>query len=423
MRFWFGFWSLLILGVLASAQKGAQDKPVSAQASATVPVTIDHGRVIIDADVTGPNGSTQKVHAWVDNGNAELELSRRLATVLGLTVSCAADSCSAPPPPSIAIGGIKIPLIEVKQARIPLRPVGAAAVLAGGVNAEINIPATVLRRYDVLVDFPGRKLSLGSAGTIPFRGASSKVLVNPENGLIQIPSQIEKRKLNLGLDLGSSISFLAENVFTSLAAAHADWPQMTGAVGPANMWGLDDEPKWRLMRLDRVQYGPLFLTNVAVVAFPKERMEFFEKRAGVATSGLLGSQAFLNYRVGIDYARAMVYFEIGRMFMFPDFDVIGLVLRPEDDGSFTVLSVADFAGNPSVAAGERGVQPGDHLVSVDQIPVRGATMGQVWKMLGGTPGQERELTIERRGRDFAVAAQVQHFLGEVPEEESKRKKK
>jgi hypothetical protein len=185
------------------------------------------------------------------------------------------------------------------------------------------------------------------------------------------------------------------------------------------MWGLDEEPKWKLMRVDRVQYGPLFLANVAVVDFPKDRMEFFAKRAGVPTAGLLGSNALLNYRIGLDYAHSTVYFEFGRMFNFPDFDVVGLILRPEDDGRYAILGVADLDGKPSVPD---SVQTGDHLVAVDGIPVGGSTMGQVWAMVGGTPGQERKLTIERGGRQFTAAAQVQHFLAELPDEREKKKK-
>ena len=166
------------------------------------------------------------------------------------------------------------------------------------------------------------------------------------------------------------------------------------------------------MRVDRLQYGPLFLTDVAVVDFPKDRMSFFEKRAGNPTAGLLGSEALLNYRVGLDYAHSTVYFDIGRLFNFPDFDVIGLILRPEDDGRFTILGIADFDGKPSVAEGPDGVQAGDHLVAVDGIPVAGSTMGQVWSMLGGEPGKERTLTVERSGKQFTVVAKVQHFLGE-----------
>jgi hypothetical protein len=182
------------------------------------------------------------------------------------------------------------------------------------------------------------------------------------------------------------------------------------------MWGLDDEPGWKLMRLDRVQYGPLFLTSVPVADFPTERFAFFEKRAGVPSAGLLGTEALLNYRVGIDYAHSTVYFDIGRLFKFPDFDVVGLILRPEDDGRFTILGIADYGGKPSVPQGEDGVQVGDHLQAIDGIPVAGSTLGQVWSMLGGSPGNERTLTVERGGKQFKVVAKVQHFLSDVPQE-------
>ncbi len=389
----------------------------------TVPAIVDHNRVVINAEVPLPDGSTQRIHAWVDNGNPDLCLSRHMATVLGLAVSCDDHECWAPPPARVIVGGMSISLAGLKTVKIPLKPLSAAAVLAPGMNAEINLPSSILRHYDVLVDFPGRKFSIGSPGSLRFRGSSAKVLVNAENGLILVPSQIENKKYNLALDVGLSISFLSEELFDRYAAAHPDWPRMTGAVGSANMWGMDQEPQWKVMRLDRVQYGPLFLTSVAVASLPRATLDFFEKRAGMPTVGLLSSQALLNYRVGIDYAHSTAYFEIGRTFNFPDFDAIGLVLRPEDDGRFSVLGIADFDGKPSVASGADGVQPGDHLVAVDGVAVRGSTMGQVWSMLGGMPGQERKLTMERAAKEFVVAAKVRHFLAETPDEKVEKKKK
>ena len=419
MRVLIAAWAILPLSATVSAEK----KPAAPPAEAvTVPATIDHNRVVVDIDLWLEDRSWQRVHAWVDNGNPDLEISRHLATILGLPVSCDDKACSAPAPAAIAIGGMTIPLDGVKEAHIPLKPVGAASVLAPGLNVEINIPASMLRRYDVLVDFPERKFSIGPPGSIHFRGSSGKAQINADNGLIQIPSQIEKKKYNLALDLGASISFLSEEVFDKLAAAHSEWPHMTGAVGSANMWGLEEESKWQLMRVDRVQYGPLFLTDVAFVEFPKDRMDFFEKRAAGPTAGLIGSQVLLNYRIGLDYAHSTVYFEVGRTYVFPDFEVIGLVLRPEDDGRITILGVADLDGQPSVTTGADGVQPGDSLVAVNDIPVRGSTMGQVWAMLGGTPGQERRLKIERSGKQFVVAATVRHFLPEAPDKDEKKKK-
>jgi hypothetical protein len=416
-------WALVFI-LLATAGAQKPSLPNSESKSVSVPAILDHNRVVIDVDLPLPDGSTQRVRAWVDNGNPDLYLSRRLATQLGLIVTCGEHECSAPPPREIMIGGMKISLAAVKEAKIPLKPVAAAAVLFAGMSAEINIPSTVLRNFDVLINFPGHELTLAPPGTLKFNGVKAKVIVNPENGLVQVPSQIENKKYNLALDAGSSISFLAEELFDRFASAHPDWPHMTGAVGPANMWGLDDEPKWKLIRMDRVQYGPLFLTNVAVVEFPKDRQAFFEKRAGIPTAGLLGADLLANYRVGLDYAHSTAYFDIGRLFNFPAFDVIGLILRPDDDGRFTILGIADFDGKPSVLQGQEGVQAGDHLVAVGGIPVAGSTMGQVWLMLGGQPGQERKLTVERAGKEFTVVATVRHFLGETQDDkESKEKTK
>lgn len=390
---------------------------VPAGPAVTVPAIIDHNRVVINVSIPLADGSTQKVRAWVDNGNPELEMSRRLATMLGLAVSCGDTECSAAPPAQILVGTMPISLAGVKEAKIPLKPVSAAAVLAPGMNVEINLPSSMLRHYDVLVDFPDRKFSIGPPGSIHFNGVSGKVQVNAENGLIQVPSQIEGKKYNLALDVGSSISFLSEELFDKLEAANPNWPQMTGAVGSANMWGTADETKWKVMRIDRVPFGPLFLANVPMVSLPKSTVDFFEKRAGMPTAGVMGANMLVNYRIGLDYAHSAVYFDLGRTYTFPDFDVVGLILRPEDDGGFTIIGVANFEGKPSVD----DVREGDRLVAVGEIPVRGATMGQVWSMLGGTPGQERKLTIERAGTQLVVAAPVRHFLPEAPDEDRKRR--
>jgi hypothetical protein len=405
---------LLLTALVLTAAALAQTSPKSV----TVPVTIDHGRVILDVDLTLPDGSTKRIRGWVDNGDPDFTLSRRAAMLLRLSVTCDDKECSAPPPRDITIGGMKIPLGGLNSAKIPLKPVAAANVMAAGMAAEINLPSTILRNYDVLINFPGHEITLAPAGTLKFKGGKTKVLVNSGNGLIQIPSQINKKKYNLALDAGSSISFISGELFDQFAAAHPNAPHMTGAVGSANLWGLDNEPQWKLMRLDRVQFGTLFLTNVPVVNFPQDRMAYFAKRAGIPTAGLIGADVLANYRVGIDYAHSTVYFDIGRLFNFPEFDVIGLILRPEDDGGFTILGVADYDGKPSVSE----LQKGDQLVAVDGIPVPGNTMGQVWLMLGGEPGKERKLTVERGGKRFTVTATVRHFLGDGSEKDDLKEK-
>jgi hypothetical protein len=411
---------VLILATVAIAQSSPKPAPKPASNSVTIPFTLDHNRVIIDVSIPLPNGTTQRVQAWVDNGDPDLYLSQRLASLTGVSIACDGQLCSATPPAEMNIGGMTIPLggrtsdSGIKEAKIR----AGGAPIATGMSAEINIPSTVLRNYDVLIDYPGREFTIAQPGTLKYKGVAAKVIVNAGTGLIQVPSQIENKKYNFALDLGSSISFFAGELFDKLSTAHPSWPHMTGAIGPANSWGLDDEPKWKLLRVERLQFGPLFFTNLAVVDFPEDRRSSFEKRAGIPTAGLLGANTLLNYRVGLDYAHSTVYFDIGRLFNVPDFDVVGLILRPEDDGRFAILGIADFNGQPSV--GE--VKMGDHLVAVDGIPVSGSTLGQVWSMLGGEAGKERTLAVERAGQQFTVVAKVQHFLGETNEDEKSKGK-
>lgn len=409
---------ILILHAAVSAQNLPKpDLPKPGPDSATVPMALDQGRVVIDVDLRLPDGSTERVRGWVDNGNPDFYMNRRVANLLGLSINCDGQICSGRPAgpasaPEILIGGMKIFLPILREIRVPLGP-----AIAPGMSAEINIPSTVLRNYDVLIDFPHREFSIGLPGRLKLNGVKSKMVVNPGNGLVQIPSKIENKNYDLGLNLGSSVNSLSQELFDKLSGAHPDWPQMTGAVGPFNAGEAGDEPKWRLMRVGRIQFGPLFLTDVAVTAL---RTRVPGEQADTFAAGLLSSEALMNYRVGLDYAHSTVYFDIGRTVRFPDFDVVGLILRPEVESGFTIVGVADFEDNPSVA----GVQAGDRLVAVDDNPVADFTLGQIWSLLEGSPGQERRLTIAHAGKQFVVVAKVQHFLGDAPRyHDSTRKSK
>jgi C-terminal processing protease CtpA/Prc len=111
----------------------------------------------------------------------------------------------------------------------------------------------------------------------------------------------------------------------------------------------------------------------------------------------------------MDYAHATVYFSQGSKYTPPGIDVVGLTLRPEADGRYTVIGIADYNGAPSVPE----VKSGDVLVMVDGARVSGGTMGQAWSLLGGSPGDTRTLIMERDGKQFTVKAPVRRFLPAV----------
>ena len=406
--------SVLILLALACSAL-AQAVPTYA----TVPITLDHNRIIIDVYLPLSDGTTKRVRAWVDNGNPDLSISEHAAKLMGLAVTGETTAGpgykvrTAAPPKAITIGDMPVTLSTLKEAHIEGRD-----AIAPGLSAEINLPSALLRHYDVLIDYPDREFTIAQPGALHFKGMQAKALVNGENGLIQIPGKIEGKSHNLALDAGSSVSFLSGDLIETLVHSHPAWPHMTGAVGIANMWGMNDEPGWQVLGLPRLQYGPLFLTDVVFASFDQKTMDWFEKRAAVRTAGLVGTNALLNFRVGLDYKHDTVYFDLGNTFKAPDMDVIGLVLRPEADGHYTILGVADYEGKPAVP----DVQKGDVLISVDSARATGGTMGQVWSSLEGNPGQQRTLILERAGKQFEVKATVRHFLAAPQLDSSKPRK-
>lgn len=375
--------------------------------SVTVPITLDHNRTIIDVRLTLPDGKLTRVRGWVDTGNPELWITADLAKKLGLTLSgdprptLYGKERKATTPSEMQVGGMSISLAGVKEAHAILD----RESIGPGCSAEINLPATLLRSYDVVFDYPNRQFTIGTPGSVTFKGTPAKATISSA-GLVEVPSKVEGQSYTITLDTGASISLISSDLESRWHKTQPSWPYMKGAVGAANMWGLDDELQWEVLRLPTVLFGGTTLQSVAVASFPDADLKRYDEWAGTSAIGLLGGNAFRSSRVGIDYAHSTVYLEQPPSAPAPDMDVVGLTLRPEPDERYTVMAVVDIGGKPAVP----GVKPADVLLGVDGAPVTGATMGQVWSLLGGVPGQVRKLVIERGGQRLTVEAPVHRFL-------------
>ena len=407
-----------LLLTAAGAPGERKPEPTKSDSPVTVPMAVDHNQPLIDVVIPRSDGSAMQVKALIDNATPELRMSRRVAEAFGLTIHCDAQVCA---------GTLtsQSPALYVGEMKIALQPIGEIKISAGdskvvpGTNIEITFPSTLLRNYDLLIDFPDHRITFGKPGVIHFAGVGTKVQIDRIDGVIQVASKIENKKYNLILDLAAPISSLSAGLFEQLSAAHPEWPYMTGAVGPANVGDTDTETKLKLMRVNRVQFGSLFLIDLPAKEASDSQSAKFKNSSGAEIAGLLGADVLLNYRVGIDYAHSMLYFDIGRMSQFPEFDVIGLTLRPENSGGFTVIGIAEFEGKRSVP----DMNIGERLTAVDGIPVANSTLGQVWSMLGGSPGQERRLTIQRSGKEITVLGTVRHFLAASQEQDDKEHKR
>jgi hypothetical protein len=374
--------------------------------SATVPITLDHNRVIIDVYFPMPDGSKTRVRGWVDPGDTKISITESLAKKLGLAIGEGkADERSSQVPHELLVGDMHIDLSGLNEATA----LGEESI-APGSSASIKLPAPVLRHYDVVIDYLNREFTIANPGAGHFEGTAIPASIGASTGLIQLQCNVGGETHTISFDPGTSVSWISGELIAKWHKQHPDWPAMVGAVGPANLWGLEGEPSWQVLRIPVIGCGAVDLTNGVAVPFDKDTLDFFQRRAGVSTIGLIGADVLLNYRIGIDYAHSSLYLKQLSKYTPPGIDVIGLTLKPEADGRYTIIGVAQHGGKSSAPE----VKVGDTLMTVDNARAKGGTMGQVWSLLSGSPGDVRTLGLMREGKPITVKARVYRFLPTVP---------
>jgi hypothetical protein len=352
----------------------------------------------------------------VDTGNPDFMVNPASVAALGFVPAQPVPGAGAAapvllvPPSGLRLGGVAI----------DVRGVTPSAKTAGGIwgalPADANLPATVLRRYRVIVDYPNRTLTLAPpAGAVP-KGTRVAGAVHPSSGIVQIDGRIGGVAVSLALDLGASYTFVSQSWLERLAADHPRWRRITGAAGAANIWGLwPGEADWPVVRVPAIETGGVTLSSVGIAGLPDffggaSLGAWYSKKTARPVEGFLGPNALQAFRVEIDYAGEAVYLErAGAAEPATDMDLVGLTLGPADGGRWRVLGVVRQDGRAVLD----GVEPGDILVEVDSTPITRASMGRAVDLLRGQAGDVRRLTIERGGRRLTVSGPVRRLLGEA----------
>ena len=400
---------LCLLSFDAPAQEGALAQGAAAQC-VTVPFILDHNRMLVDVEIQRADGTWRSARLWVDTGEPRFFMSEALARDLGIDLSTIGSNPMVPPPVNIRIGGMPLDFSGI-ETRVGGEPVW----MFNAMHNEGHLSSRVLQRYQVVFDYPARLLTIAKPGSLPHRGVRAPAAINKETGIVQIDAVIDGDSLSFALDMGASYSFVDSAVVERLLERCPGLPRMTGAVGCANMWGWwpPDEQNATVVRVPEIMWGPVRLAGVGVVGVPAVAPggpllgAWYSRKAARPVSGFLGPNAFEAFRVEIDYAGGAVYFEKGAgPDETHDMDLVGLTLRPENEGSYSVIGVSAIDGRPSV----EGVEPGDRLLRIGNLEMTGATMGTVIDALRGAPGDTRILLLERNGRQLMVEAKVARLL-------------
>jgi hypothetical protein len=400
------FLSVIIIGCALLFFASLQEKRIN---SVTVPVILDHNRMLVEAEFQRKDGSWRKARLWVDSGNPSFYLSEQLARDLGMDFSADKVNPYVIPPAYVRIGGMPTNFKGVRT-RVMLEP----HWLFSTMHNDANLPSTVLKQYHVVFDYPKLQLTLAEPGILKPSGVRAPASVHPENGIVQIDAVIDGENFSFALDCGAAYSFVSQEVLERISRRNPNLPRITGTVGCANMWGWwpPEEQTLPVMRLPEIMWGSVNLRHIGIVGVPELSPNgpslgaWYSQKTARPVQGFLGPNAFKAFRVEIDYANNAVYFEKSADFDSHDMDIVGLTLRPEPDETYIVIGIAKKNGKPVV----EGVEPGDVLLQVDNLKTTGATMGTVVDALRGRPGDIRVLVLERNGKQFRIEARVVRVL-------------
>jgi hypothetical protein len=394
------FAAIVFAGSAIAAKLPDQAPPDRAWTSVTVPFEMDHDRMFIEVEFILPDGTGRKARAWVDTGNEAIVLQEPLARELGFEVPAGKEEfVTLPKSPAMRLSGVPLDTSNV--------PAGAlrGPRLRPGLLVEAQLPANLFLPYHVVLDYPAKQLTVAQPGVLKPRGAALPCKVNPETGLFLVEASLEGETVALGIDNGSSYTWISNTLTEAWKKRDPNRPFAVGAVGAANFFGFGFERLGVLMRVPEMGLGAIAAKNVGVAGLPQGMFDWYSKKSAGSVMGFIGANVLKGYRLEVDFPNKMTYWEAGPSPDPNDLDIVGLNLRPEADGGYAVAWVAVKDGKPSI----EGVSPGDKLISVDGRDTAGLAMGAVVDSLRGAPGTERTLVLERKGERFTVKAKALRF--------------
>lgn len=369
-------------------------------ASGTTSFILEGNRVYALVNFHEPDGSTHAAYAYVDMGAADMSLSAQLYDSMRVNAGA---------PARLDIGDYAV---EVPAARI--RRGGPANVRGSGPQLEASLPACVLERYAVVLDYAHKSLTLADPGSIAPRGVPVPFRLDTATGLIAVDATIDGETYPVTIDNGSAYTWFRQDAVRRWLQRHPGWERGVGAVGTANMMLRGEQPEREgvLIRIPDIAIGSVRLPTVGALGVAGSRgadtteslMDWYSKKNAVPVLGWIGGNVLKEFRLSVDYRTRMMYWLRQSDADTTDLHQVGLTLRA-GNGAVYIAAVATKNGTPTVDR----VMAGDKLISVDGHELGSGTIGQIFATMHGLPGERRELVLERNGERFTVSARITAF--------------
>jgi hypothetical protein len=401
---------LTLASLLVPAKPAAQPSPqlrVQVQrvqaTSGTVPIDLRDNRIFVQLTCVRPDGSLRQARFQVDSGGGSVILSESLSHDLTL------KSIGSP---SKEEGETFQPVTspEIRISEMPLDLSGISTVVGVGSKGEFSpgsgaegfVPARLLRKYDVVFDYPARQFTMAHPGVLKPRGVPVPSPIAAKSGFPRIELTVDGEKYGFLLDTGAAYTMISQTLIDKWQTAHPDWPRCIGAVGAANMIGGASDAKAEMLRLPQMQWGTFDLSRVGVVSRPPGTFEKW--MSDMMTAPIVGSIAgnvLRAFRIEIDYLHGVTYLEKGTDVGAEGLSTVAVVIGAHPEGSYTIGGVAQCGGKNLV----EGVQLGDKLLSINDWTVSGS-LADALHELEGTPGEVKNLVVERDGIQITIKTTV-----------------
>ncbi len=368
-------------------------------AHGTTPFVFDGNRIYAELGFLRPDGSTHHALLFVDMGSPEMVLRDSLFKDLKLQDGR---------PLTFNIGALRI---EMPAAQVVSEP-RAPSSIGSDLKVEGVLPAGVLKKYQVVIDYGRRTLALGGPGAFKPHGIAVPFRMNDKTGLISIDVSVDGTSYPITIDNGSAYTWIRRSTANTWVSAHPEWQRGVGAVGPSNMMmsGLAVETAGILLRIPSIAAGSLVLSRAGALGAAPGTVEgldlfdWYSKKNSGPVVGWIGGNILKAFRITVDYPNRVMYWLKQRELETNDLDQVGLTLR-SDHGAFFVAGIATKNGKPTVD----GIMPGDKLLRVAGLETATATWGALFAALHGQPGALRTLTVDRNGQILTVRAPVTAF--------------
>jgi hypothetical protein len=396
------------LRALAFVNQSESAKPVSIAnqlgsglgipTSGTAPFIFEGNRVYAELVIVRPDGTLHNAFAFVDLGSPSTVISPVLFKELHL---------GQKKPLAFRVGEMEVSVDSSAVTSDSWLPYS----IGNNRNVELLLPAGVMRKYQVVIDYARRTLTFARPGTLHPEGVRVPIRMSEESGLIAVDSKINGQSYPVTIDCGSAYTWLKKSVAQEWLDQHPNWERGTGAVGASNMRMADDgiEAGGTLLRVPAIELGSLHLHDIGALAIgPSSKdgdfIDWYSRKNPVPVIGWFGGNVLRGFRITIDYPNRESYW-LSQTALDPhDLDQVGLTLALRN-GEYFVAAITTQNGKPSV----EGVQVGDKLLKVDALELSTSTWDAIFSAMHGAPGDIRTLHIERNGAPFTVQASIKAF--------------